>query len=181
MTVEDHERLLLVGFMGAGKSSVGRLAAQMLGWAFVDMDSEVERRTGRTVAEIFATDGEAAFREVERLVAGELLSASRVVLASGGGWAASADWREATPAGTHSVWLDVSVDEAIRRASTQPGTRPLMEERSAGHALAELHKKRAPYYALADVRVDTEGSTVEDVTARVLESLARSTDRTRTE
>lgn len=181
MTGAPPERLVLVGFMGAGKTSVGRLAAERLGWDFIDLDREIEKRAGRTIARIFATDGEEVFRTLERAVAGEVLSSHGVVVASGGGWAGRPGWRESLPPGSRSVWLRVGVEEARRRAGTTPGTRPLMDADGDGSKLAELHKERAPYYALADGGVDTEGSTVEDVTARVLEFLTRSTDRTRTE
>lgn len=175
------DRLLLVGFMGAGKTSVGRRVAQETGWDFYDLDAEIERRTRQTIREIFEADGEKAFREVEKNVARELLARPRVVIASGGGWAGRAGWRNDVPAHTFSVWLDVGVEEAVRRATAESDVRPLMDQGSDHQRVSELHKVRAPYYALADERVDTEGSTVEDVTARVLESLVRRTDRTRTE
>lgn len=181
MIVGRPDRVLLVGFMGAGKSTVGRRVAERLGWHFVDVDLEVEARAERTIAQIFESEGEDAFRRLERSVAHDVLTDSRVVVATGGGWAARPEWPESLPDGTLSIWLAVGVDEARRRAAAQPGVRPLMGGAASPDGVVELHERRLPYYALADVRVDTEGSTVEDVTARVLEVIARSTDRTRTE
>ena len=122
--------------------------------------------------EIFASLGEGAFRELEAGVAAELLSAPRTVVAAGGGWAAVAGRLDEVPAGTFSIWLDVSPYEAVRRASGQPGRRPLLEVEHPLETARTLLEERRSAYAAADVRVDTEGSSVDDVTARVLRILA---------
>lgn len=170
----SFERILLVGFMGAGKTSVGRLLAERLGWRFQDFDDVVEERAGRSVAEIFEQDGEDRFRVLEAEVADELLRGHEVVLGSGGGWAAVPGRIEAVPAGTAVVWLRVDAREAVRRASEQPGRRPLLAGPDAVERARILLSGRAAVYRSAPFGVDTDGRSVEDVTARILEVLAES-------
>jgi len=168
------ERVLLVGFMGSGKTSVGRRLAERLGWRFVDFDDEIEGAAGASVPEIFASRGEPWFRDLEARVAERWLEEHAVVLGSGGGWAAAAPGRLAgVPKGTATFWLRVSPEEAVRRASTRPGARPLLDRGDLLAAARELAEKRAPRYGEARWTVDTEGSSVEDVTAGILEILAR--------
>jgi len=165
-------RILLVGFMGAGKSSVGRDLARRLGWTFVDFDDVIEEEAGVTVAELFARHGEARFRDKEEDVARRLLALDRVVLASGGGWAAVPGRLSALPDGTVTIWLRVTAEDALGRVSREPGRRPLLDVedplREAGTLLAE----RSRCYAAAHHAVDTSGSTVDDVSARILEILS---------
>jgi shikimate kinase len=174
------ERVLLVGFMGSGKTSVGRLLAERLGWAFVDFDDEIEAEAGQSVAEIFAGQGERRFRSLEAGVAARLLARRDVVLGSGGGWAAAAPGRLAgVPGGTATFWLRVTPEEAVRRAGKEPGTRPLLGGPDPRAAARRLLEKRAPRYGEARWTVDTERSSVEDVTAGILEILAREYPGTR--
>jgi shikimate kinase len=167
-----YSRVLLVGFMGAGKSSVGKRLAHSLGWRFLDFDEEIEREAGATVVEIFERFGEDRFRVLEARVGNRLLDTDEAVLASGGGWPASPGRLRGVPAGTATVWLHVSVDEALRRADSHPLTRPLLLEEKSRERASKLLAERTPFYASATWRVDTEGSTVEDVTARILQILA---------
>ncbi|MEX2467472.1 MAG: shikimate kinase [Gemmatimonadota bacterium] len=161
-------RVLLVGFMGSGKSSVGKALAEVLGWRFVDFDDAVAEEEGCSVPEIFRTLGEAHFREVEGRVGRRLLEEDRVVLASGGGWAATPGRLDEVPPGTETFWLRVSTDEALRRVSSEPGRRPMLDARDAEREAARLLAKREPRYARAASVVDTNGRSVEDVTAGVL-------------
>jgi len=167
------DRVLLIGFMGSGKTSVGRKLAAGMGWRFADFDHAVEAEEGRPVAEIFATRGEPHFRALEDRVAQRLLSESRVVLASGGGWAAAPGRLAGVPAGTASFWLRVSPKEAIRRTGASAGTRPLLARADALEEATRLVAARSPFYGEARWTVDTDGSSVEDVTARVLAILAQ--------
>lgn len=162
-------RLLLVGFMGSGKSTVGRSLARTLGWPFHDFDDTVEEEEGRSIARIFSESGEAYFRAVEDRVARRLLDAEPAVLAAGGGWAAVPGRLRTVPPGTCSVWLKVSAEEAVRRAEAQPGSRPLLQGTDVLEVARTLLNERTPRYAECDVKVDTEGQTVEDVSARILE------------
>ena len=182
MTSQALERVLLVGFMGSGKTSVGRRIAGRLGWRFIDFDEEVEAEVGATIADIFARHGEAWFRRLEADVAERLLSERRVVLGSGGGWAAAVPGRlSGVPVGTATFWLKVSPEEAVRRAQLRPGARPLLDRPDALAVAERLLGERAPRYGEARWVVDTEGSSVEDVTAGILEILAREYTQARVE
>ena len=161
-------RFLLVGFMASGKSTVGRTLARRLGWAFHDFDGAVEAAEGRSVARIFAESGEAWFRAVEARVAEDLLALDRVVLASGGGWAAAPGRLEGLPAGTCAVWLKVSPEEAVRRAARRPGTRPLLAAADPLLEARRLLEARTPSYARCHLEVDTESNSAEDVSALIL-------------
>lgn len=165
------ERVVLLGFMAAGKTAVGVELARRLGWDHLDLDHEIERREGRSVAAIFASDGEARFRELEARATTELTSRTRIVISPGGGWITGAGNLEALGAGTLAVWLRVSPEEAVRRAAAAPGERPLL----AGEdplAAARLLEARAPLYARAGVHVDTEGRGPAEV-ADIIESELR--------
>jgi shikimate kinase len=163
--------VLLVGFMGAGKSSVGRILASELKWRFLDFDEAVESETGMSIGQIFDELGESAFRVVEQRVAERLLGEEGVVLGSGGGWAAVPGRLRELPEATASVWLEVSAEEAVRRVSAQPGQRPLLEGADPVEDARELLAKRSSSYAAARWRVDTERYSVEDVSARILRLL----------
>ena len=172
MTRPALERVLLVGFMGSGKTSVGRRVAKALGWRFLDFDEAIEAEAGATVAEIFAGQGEPAFREVEERVGRRLLEERAVVLASGGGWAAAPGRVGGVPEGTATFWLRVSPEAAVQRAG-RGRSRPLLARPDALQEAQRLLERRHPYYGEARWTVDTERSSVEDVTARILEILAR--------
>ena len=185
MTSGLCERVVLVGFMGAGKTTVGRSVATRLGWRFRDLDSEIEIEAGASVAEIFDRFGEERFREIEARVADRVLQASGVVIATGGGWASRSGSIEGLPLGTASVWLVVDLEEALRRASLDARARPLLQGVGGAPADAtEVQKRfdeRIERYSLARWAVDTEGRTVEDVTARVLEIVVEYESETGTE
>jgi len=165
------QRIVLVGFMGSGKSTVGPLLAEALGWRFVDQDSAVEALEGSSVAEIFGDAGEAHFREVEAEVAARLLEEEGIVLGSGGGWSAVPGRLGSLPAGTVSVWLRVSAAEAVRRGRGAPGVRPLLSGPDALETARKLLEERTPFYRQANLEVDTEAVKPEDVSARILRFL----------
>jgi len=167
----DTRRLVLVGFMGSGKSTVGPLLAARLGWEFVDVDATVETEDAASVAEIFRTKGEAYFREAEARVAARVLERDRVVVGSGGGWGASAGRLRALPRGTIAVWLRVSPEEAVRRVSGMRGVRPLLEGRDPLEEARRLLRQRESEYAAASVGVDTAGRTPEDVVEEILDAV----------
>jgi shikimate kinase len=172
VTEPDVARIVLVGFMASGKSAVGRRLAHSMGWAFVDFDDAIVEEAGASIPQIFGSEGEAGFREIESRVADRLLGLDQVVLASGGGWAAVPGRLGTLPEGTLSVWLRVSVSEALRRASEAPGTRPLLVGEEAPTRAEELLAAREVFYASAGLEVDTEGRSVEDVSADILDRLA---------
>lgn len=164
-------RMVLVGFMGAGKSTVGRRLARKLGWRFVDMDAAIESKLGASVTDIFERYGEGRFRAMEEKTAEELLGEERIVIASGGGWAARPGRLAGMPDGTASVWLEVHPEEALRRVGHEAGRRPLLDVGDPLSAARSLLEERVEQYEEADLRVDTTGHSVDDVTERILEIL----------
>ncbi|RMH11573.1 MAG: shikimate kinase [Gemmatimonadetes bacterium] len=161
-------RVVLVGFMASGKTSVARALAERLGWQAVDADEEAERRMGRSIAEVFRVDGEATFRQVERSVMGALLERDRVIVASGGGWPATpARPLEALPTGTLAVWLRVTAEEAVERASAEPGMRPLLDNDDPLAAARRLLAERESAYRAALLHLDTAGRTPAEIAGRI--------------
>jgi len=172
LTRQKCERVVLVGFMGAGKSTVGREVASKLGWRFLDLDREIESEAGATIAEIFDRFGEPHFRRLESEVGKRILSESRVVVATGGGWPVQPGTMEALASGTVAVWLRVSLAEALKRTARDGQARPLLAgvhaREGSRKSVEKRFDQRASRYSLAGWAVDTEGCTVEDVTAHVL-------------
>ena len=164
---QSVERVVLLGFMAAGKTAVGAELARRLGWEHLDLDREIERREGRSVAAIFAKDGEGRFRELEARATAELASRARVVVSPGGGWITGAGNLEALGPGTLGVWLRVSPEEAVRRAAGAPGERPLLAGPDPLEAARRLLEARAPLYARAALHVDTEGRSPAEVAALI--------------
>jgi shikimate kinase len=165
--------------MGAGKSSVGRVCAARLGRDFVDVDEHVEAITGRTVADIFATDGEAAFRGLEgRAIADVMASPVQLVVACGGGAVVDAETRRRVREGGFVVWLTADAATLAARVGegVERGQRPLLAGGAPAATLERLAGLRAPAYeAAAHTTVDTVGRTVDGVADAVLEELARCT------
>lgn len=165
------ERVLLVGMMGAGKSSVGRRVARRLGWPYLDSDEQVCRRTGRSVPEIFAERGEAAFRAEERgALARAATSAHPVVVSVAGGAVLDpVNRRRLRQAGT-VVWLRARPATLARRVGGGEG-RPLLGADPAS-ALGRLYSRRRPLYAdMADAVIDVDGITPDEAATRVLRAV----------
>jgi shikimate kinase len=163
------ETLILVGFMGAGKSSVGRILARRLGRCFVETDDMITAKEGVSIPEIFATKGEAYFRAAEE-EALELLALKRDgVIATGGGLPC----REGRPAALRAlgtvVWLSADFDTLYRRAR-EGGDRPMLAGRSREDVEA-LYRSREPFYRQADLAVDTTRLGPDQVAARILRTL----------
>lgn len=143
-------RVVLVGFMGSGKSTVAPRLAELLGWAHLDMDPEIERRTGLTVAEIFRERGEPAFRREERALAAQLVERDRLVVAAGGGAFAQPETRALLRQDAATVWLRCDLDTVLARIPGD-GSRPLAGSRET---IAALFATREPSYRLADWTFD---------------------------
>jgi shikimate kinase len=169
--VEPPARVVLIGFMGAGKTTVGPLVAGLLGWDFVDMDHAIETRTGRAVAALFAERGEDAFRAEERAVADELRTRSRLVVAAGGGAFAREDTRKLLKEKGIVVWLRCALETILERVPAD-GTRPLAANRAI---MKNLLSDRESSYRLADVTVESGGSSAEEVARRVVEAIRERT------
>lgn len=162
-------RIFLIGISGCGKSTVGELLAKRLGWTFADSDREVERAAGRSIPEIFRTDGEAKFRELEAAAIEELAGAEPIVIATGGGAPTHEPSRRAITNG-FVVWLSVSPAKAAERLRANPETetRPLLEGDVEGR-LTALLAARAQYYQRADASIDVDSFAPE----QVVEEIAR--------
>lgn len=150
-------RVVLIGFMGSGKSTVGRRLASLLDWDFVDFDEEIERRTGKSVPEIFRDEGEAAFRSLEAEITDDLAGLEGVVLAPGGGWITQPELLEELGPGTLAVWLRVTPEEAARRTARDEARRPLLAGPDSMERVRRLMERREPLYQLADEVVDVDG------------------------
>lgn len=172
-----NRSIVLVGLMGAGKSSVGRRLATTLGVPFLDSDTEIERAAGMEIREIFARYGEPEFRSAERRVIGRLLDSGPAVIATGGGAFMNADTRAAVASRATSVWLDASLDVLWDRVRDKP-TRPLLQQENPKAVLAALLAARRPVYALADARVESRGGIPHDVMVRAVLAAIRDHDRT---
>ncbi len=155
--------IVLVGFMAAGKTTVGRLVARRLGWSFLDLDSEIEARAGTSIAAIFRDRGEAAFRELESELTPALVSRHDSVLATGGGWAVRHGTIDALPDTAVSVWLDISPEEAVRRAAADPTLRPLLEVDDPVARAKALLDGRRPFYERADARIGVDGRSPREI------------------
>jgi shikimate kinase len=160
-------RVVLVGFMASGKSTVGRRLAERLGWTFVDFDDEIERRTGRAVSQIFADDGEARFRDLEAALTSELAGMDSAVLAPGGGWITQPELLQRLAPGTLLVWLRISPPEAVERAATSGAHRPLLDGADPLAKAERLLRAREPYYRLADLVIDVDGRAPDSIAAEI--------------
>lgn len=161
--------IFLCGFMGCGKTTVGKALASLIDRPFIDMDEYIERQAGQTVSEIFAAQGEGAFRELERRAAGELSAGEDLIVATGGGTVLDSRNRDHFHTGGRIVFIDPPLS-LIRRRLRGDATRPLLNAADRDTVLRELYDRRIPLYrAAADVTVTVEnGMTPEDVARRIL-------------
>lgn len=168
--------LVLVGLMGAGKTSVGKRLATLLRVAFVDSDARIEEAAGMTIPEIFSRLGEPAFRDGERRVIARLLSGPPGVLATGGGAFVEPRTRAEIGRLATSVWLRADLALLWDRVRDRPG-RPLLQTPDPRAVLAALHRGRAAIYAEADVTVDTRRNASQEAMAREIVAAVRAHDR----
>jgi len=160
----NADKIYLVGFMGAGKTTVARALGRRLGWRVEDIDERIEARERRSVAAIFSQSGESYFRQQERQMLSDLLPQRQIVVATGGGTFAEPDNRALMLADGAVVWLDVPLTRVFERVPAD-GRRPLAADRAQ---MEQLYARRRLAYAEAHVRIDgTE--PVPDVVVRLLE------------
>jgi shikimate kinase len=160
--------IVLVGFMAAGKSTVGRSLAHTLGWRFIDLDDEIVRRSGSSIADIFRTRGEQEFRALEMSLTQELTSLAHIVLAPGGGWITSPTALERLPHGASVVWLRISAEEAVQRARDSITERPLLAGDDPLSAARQLLAVREPMYQRAHFTIDVDQKTTEEVVNEII-------------
>jgi shikimate kinase len=165
--------IVLMGFMGTGKSEVGRRLAQRLGRAFVDTDQLVEERTGKRVAAIFADEGEAAFRRLEREAVAEAVGRGGAVIAVGGGAVLDPDNAQILREAGVMIYLTARPEVILRRVG-DVATRPLLRDDPHG-AVRRLLAERGPVYAAAaDLTFDTSEHAADRVVQEIQQALARS-------
>lgn len=168
--------IVLVGLMGAGKSTVGRRLATRLGLAFLDADHEIEAAAGMSIPDIFSIHGEAYFREGERRVIARILQEGPIVLATGGGAYMSEETRAAVSEHGVSVWLKADVDVLLERVSRRQN-RPLLQNDNPRATLERLMNERNPFYAMADVAVQTHDAPHDRVVSAVIRTLRQHFDQ----
>lgn len=163
--------LYLVGMMGAGKSAVGRPLAASLGYRFIDADVILEQSCGRTIPQIFAQEGEDAFRAVESSVLDQIAQWHSLVVATGGGVVTRPrNW--GTLRQGLVVWLDAPEEVLLRRLAADPTPRPLLEDADAASRVRRLLRQRRPLYAQADLTVaQREGDSPELVAMGILDAI----------
>ncbi len=166
MSRHGRKLIYILGFMGCGKSTVGTLLAQELGWPFIDLDATIEAGQGTSVREIFDRAGEAFFREIERAALEEVSKTEPAVIALGGGtFVQEPNVDFIRQVGGTTVWLDCPLDELIRRCEGK-SDRPLFRDPLS---FAQLFEQRLPFYHLADYRVSTEGRSPREVVDQILQ------------
>jgi shikimate kinase len=163
--------IFLIGFMGSGKTTVGRLLAKRLGWSFADLDDLIVRSAGQTVPEIFAREGEEGFRRRETEAVRAAAAAGRSVVATGGGAACREENLALMLASGRVVALAVSAAEAVRRTGSRSG-RPLLDGSAEPLAAATtLLSARQPFYARAHLSVETDRRTPDEAAGEILGGL----------
>jgi shikimate kinase len=163
--------VVLVGMMGAGKTAVGTALARQLGVAFKDSDEEIVRAADRTIAEIFERDGEPFFRARASEVIGRLLRGTPCVLSTGGGAFLSEANRKLIHDVGVSVWLKADLELLWQRVRHKT-TRPLLRTPNPRETLRELYERRQPFYAQADITVESAAErSVDEMASRVIEAL----------
>jgi shikimate kinase len=166
-----NRAIVLVGLMGAGKTSIGRRLAEKMGLDFVDADTEIEKAAGKSIPDIFADHGEAHFRDGERRVIARLLDNGKQVLATGGGAFMNEETRKAIKAHGLSVWLKADLDVLLKRVAKRGG-RPLLENRDPAEVLQNLITLRYPVYEEADITVESLDVQHGQMVNEVLKALA---------
>jgi len=162
--------LYLVGMMGSGKSTAGRHLAERLGYRFLDADSSIEQVAGRSIPELFASEGETGFRDLEAAVLNQIASWHSLVVATGGGVVTRPEnWGQLQQGVV--IWLDASDALLLERLSADPTPRPLMQSDDPAERLAELLRQRRPLYAQADLHIVQDGRSADQVAEQILEAL----------
>jgi shikimate kinase len=172
LTRLGRRSIVLVGMMGVGKSSIGRRLAARLGVPFVDADTEIETAAGMAIADIFISHGEASFRSGEARVIARLLDGGPQVLATGGGAVMNADTRAAIKARGVSIWLNADFDVLMRRISKRRHERPMLHTVDPAATLRQLLIDRAPFYAQADLTVQSREAPHEAIVTEIVTALA---------
>jgi shikimate kinase len=162
--------IVLIGLMGAGKSTIGKRLAKALELPFADSDQAIEESAGCSISDLFAMHGEAVFRDLEKRVIQRLLSGDQLVLATGGGAWMQPWLREFIHSHAVTVWLRADIEVLLDRVSKR-SHRPLLEQGDKRTILSALMAERYPVYAEADITIDSPHGSQEDIVKKIIHSL----------
>ena len=168
-------RIFLIGYMGAGKTTLGKAFSRELGLTFIDLDWYIEERFHKTVGELFTERGETGFRELERNMLHEVAEFENVVISTGGGAPCFFDNMEFMNGAGQTVYLKVSVEELAKRLELCKSTRPILEGRSGDELrafIAESLEKREPFYSKASIVFDAEEMMTDQDVYKISQELA---------
>lgn len=173
--MKRSQNLILVGPMGAGKTTIGRQLADVLKKEFYDTDRVIEERCGADIAWIFDLEGEEGFRQREKKVIEELTELQGIVLATGGGAVALPENRTRLAARGFVIYLNTTIDQQLDRTARDKA-RPLLQVDDKKGVLEDLREEREPYYRdVADIIIDTEGKTVRNVVNEIVQAVTEDT------
>lgn len=171
----NMKRIFLIGYMGAGKTTVGKVLAGLLNLSFIDLDYYIERRYHKTVSQLFAEKGEEVFRSIERNMLHEVADFENVLVSVGGGTPCFFENMEVMNEKGQTVYLKVSVKELANRLELCKTTRPVLKERSGEELIrfiTESLEKREPFYQKATIVFDAENMMTEQDVQHISQSLA---------
>ena len=163
-----HNNIVLIGFMGTGKSSVGFRLAARLKKEFIDMDREIENVSGMSISDIFRRYGERRFRSEETLMSKKLSQRENLVIATGGGVVLAPENVAMLRQNGVIVLLEAGAEDIWNRVNRKKGTRPLLKSAASVEDIEKLLAERAPYYNCADIRVDTSNKELETIIQEIL-------------
>ncbi|SHG66855.1 shikimate kinase [Thermosyntropha lipolytica DSM 11003] len=163
-----EKNIVLIGFMGTGKSSIGIKLAEKLNMKFVDMDREIEKLTGMTVAELFRRHGEIRFRSEEKLMAQKLSRQKNLVIATGGGVVLKEENIKALRENGILICLTAHPEDIFERVRRKRNQRPLLKKNLQIEDIEAMLKERAPFYAVADLEVNTSGREIDEVVEEII-------------
>lgn len=167
-----EKNIVLIGFMGTGKTAVGTRLAQRMGREFVDTDKEIEQVTGMTIRDIFYKSGETRFRSEEALVVKRLAHRKGLVIATGGGAVINPENLELLKINGILVCLEADPEDILRRVSKKRNTRPLIRKNVSVDDIRRMLEERKEYYQQADIRVETSGLEPDEIVKRILQKLS---------
>lgn len=161
------KKIVLIGFMGTGKSAVGTKLAEKLNMEFVDMDREIEKVTGLPIVHIFRRYGEVRFRSEEKLMAKKLGKRRNLVIATGGGSVLDEENVAALRENAVLIHLESDPEEILERVNRKKGTRPLLKKDTTVEDIREMLQKREKFYACADIKINTAGKYLDQVVEEI--------------
>lgn len=169
-----EKNIVLIGFMGTGKSSIGIKLAEKLNMKFVDMDREIEKLTGMTVSELFRRHGEIRFRSEERLMAQKLSRQKNLVIATGGGVVLKEENIEVLRKNGILICLTANPEDIFERVRRKRANRPLLKKNLQVKDIENMLKEREPFYAVADFKVNTSGREIDEVVEEIIDYIKSS-------